>query len=115
MNPSLQRRLDYIFLSNNFQEYISKIEIIPSFMSNHFPVIMKLDFDFKIERGKYGWKFNSCLLSDDQFTTGCKNHINQIKNNFDETSNPHIKWEYLKYECRKFAISFSKKKKKADL
>ena len=114
-NPSLQRRLDYIFLSNNFQEYISKIEIIPSFMSDHSPVIMKLDFDFKIERGKYGWKFNSGLLSDDQFTTGCKNHINQIKNNFDETSNPHIKWEYLKYECRKFAISFSKKKKKADL
>ena len=24
-NPSLQRRLDYIFLSNNFQECISKI------------------------------------------------------------------------------------------
>ena len=75
-------------------------------MSDHSPVIMKLDFDFKIERGKYGWKFNSCLLSD---------HINQIKHNFDETSNPHIKWEYLKYECRKFAISFSKKKKNADL
>ena len=114
-NPSLQRRLDYIFLSNNFQEFISKIEIIPSFMSDHSPVIMKLDFDCKIERGKYGWKFNSCLLSDDLFITGCKSHINQIKSNFDESSNPHVKWEYLKYECRKYAISFSKNKKITEL
>ena len=65
-------------------------------MSDHSPIVMKLDFDSKIDRGKYGWKFNSSLLSDDQFTLGCKNHINHIKGNFDETTNPHVKWEYLK-------------------
>ena len=114
-NPSLQRRLDYIFLSNNFQEYISKIEIIPSYLSDHSPVIMKLDFDGTIERGKYGWKFNSSLLNDELFTTGCRNHIIDIKNSFDENSNPHVKWEFLKYECRKFAVGFSKRRKRTEL
>ena len=43
-------------------------------MSDHSPIIMKLDFDSKIDRGKYGWKFNISLLSDDQFTSGCNKH-----------------------------------------
>ena len=64
-NPSLQRRLDYIFLANNMQECISNIEVLPSFMSDHSPVFLKLDFNMTLNRGNYGWKFNSLLLKDD--------------------------------------------------
>ena len=114
-NPSLQRRLDYIFLANNLQECISIIEILPSFMSDHSPVFLKLDFNMTLNGGKYGWKFNSLLLKDDIFKNECKQDILNTIENFDENSNPHIKWEYLKYQSRKFAISFSKRNKKEQL
>ena len=39
-------------------------------------------------------------------------HIETIVNNFNYYQNPHIKWEYLKCEIRKFSISFAKMKNK---
>ena len=77
-------------------------------MSDHSPVFMKLNFDLNVERGKYGWKFNSSLLKDDMFTQECANVIQNTIASFDPNSNPHIKWEFLKYRCRKCEIDFSK-------
>ena len=37
-----QRRLDYIFVSNTLQESVTQIEIIPSILSDHSTVILKL-------------------------------------------------------------------------
>ena len=45
-----------------------------------------------------------------------KTHIKIVKSNFQENSSfsDHSKWEFLKYEIRKFSISFSKKLAKAE-
>ena len=83
-------------------------------MSDHSPVFLKLDFNMTLNRVSYGWKLNSLLLKDDIFKNQCKQDILNTIDNFDENSNPHIKWEYLKYQCRKFAISFSKRNKKSN-
>ena len=42
-----------------------------------------------------------------------KRHIENIINSFDSDFNYQIKWEFLKYEIRKFTISFSKNKAKS--
>ena len=49
------------------------------------------------------------------FKNECKQVILNTIENFDENSNPHFKWEYLKYQSRKFAISFTKRNKKEQL
>ena len=36
----LQRRLDYFFISNNTQEFISDTEIIPAISSDHSPILI---------------------------------------------------------------------------
>ena len=41
-----------------------------------------------------------------------KKHIENIINSFDSDFNHQMKWEFLKYETRKFTISFSKNKAK---
>ena len=41
-----------------------------------------------------------------------KKHIESIINSFDSDFNHQMKWEFLKYETRKFTISFSKNKAK---
>ena len=42
-----------------------------------------------------------------------KNHIENIINSFDSDFNHQMKSEFLKYEIRKFTISFSKDKPKS--
>ena len=42
-----------------------------------------------------------------------KNHVENITNSFDSDFNHQMKSEFLKYEIRKFTISFSKDKPKS--
>ena len=73
--PLRQRRLDYIFLSNNLQEFVTKLDILPSFLSDHSPFMIKIDTVASQERGSYGWKFNSTLLSDVNFVASLREYI----------------------------------------
>ena len=61
-------------------------------------------------RGRYGWKFNNSLLQDVDFPTKMKTHFQILNDDLNLLENPHLKWEYLKYEARKFSIAFSKNK-----
>ena len=109
-NPKIQRRLDYLFPSNSLQEFISDVKIIPSFMSDHSPVLFSVNFFPVSARGRYGWKFNNTLLQDANFPNNLKAHIQSLNDDLAYLDNPHLKWEYLKYEIRKFSIAFSKNK-----
>ena len=91
----IQRRLDYIFVSNNIQENIKDINILPSFCSDHSPLFVNYQTSNDFRLGKHFWKFNSSLTKDED-------HIFKEK--------PQAQWEFLKYEIRKFSIAFSKKK-----
>ena len=79
-------------------------------MSDHSPLLVTIDSNQNNTRGKYGWKFNSSLLTDPIFVAKQKDHINNIINSFDATFSPHLKWELLKYEIRKFCITYTKTK-----
>ena len=113
-NPLIQRRLDYFFTSNSLQECIGDIRVLPSFMSDHSPLFLSVNFLSDIVRGKYGWKFNNSLLYDDNFPSEMRNHLHSLANDLVNFSNPHLRWEFFKYEARKFSIAFSKRKKLED-
>ena len=110
----IQRRLDYIFISNNIQEYFKKVSILPSFCSDHSPISCILESSSKIQLGKNFWKFNSSLINDEKYLTQMKQHISEVKSQFNPAfpSKAHVQWEFLKYEIRKFTIEFSKNKAK---
>ena len=82
----IQRRLDYIFISNSVQESAQNINVLPSFCS---------------------------LIHDEPYMLKIKKHIENIINLFDSDFNQQMKWEFLKCEIRKFTISFSKNKTKS--
>ena len=79
-------------------------------MSDHSPVFISIDFLSDIARGRYGWKFNNSLLQDKDFPIKLKSHLHSLHDDLNNFENPHLKWEYLKYEARKFSIAFSKNK-----
>ena len=85
----VHRRLDYIFLSNCLQENAKNIDILPSFLSDHSPVLLTLGASKNNRRGKGLWKFNNSLLQEETFRVGIKNTISStLRDNSD--SNPHL-------------------------
>ena len=75
----LQRRLDYFFISNNIQEFISDTDIIPTISSDHSPILISFSKDKQNNKSSRFWKFNNSLLSDDIFKEELKQHIQNIK------------------------------------
>ena len=104
----LQRRLDYFFISNNIQEFILDTDIITAISKDHLPILISFSKIKQNNKSSGFWKFNNSLLSDDIFKEQLKQHIQNIKNDNELSNDPQIKWEFLKYQIRKFTIRFSK-------
>ena len=88
----IQRRLDYIFISNALQESILNTEVLPAFYSDHLPVFISYDEMKTIPIGLGFWKFNSPLLNNETFKINLRNFIKSAKSklNFNDTQ---LNWE----------------------
>ena len=55
------------------------------------------------------WKFNNSLYSNIDYTTKLKNHLKLIQKTIlqENITDEQMIWEYIKYEIKKFFISFS--------
>ena len=104
----INRRQDYIFISNRLQEISNGTDTIPAFKSDHSSVLVSssnLNF-FEPDPGL--WKLSNSLINDKTFRNTFKNFIqNMIKKlNTNTSLDKQIKWELLKYEIRRFAMSY---------
>ena len=52
----IQRRLDYILLSNTLQKFVTRTEILTPIPTNHYPVLFSLSKETTSIRGKGFWK-----------------------------------------------------------
>ena len=61
-------------------------------------------------RGQGFWKFNNSLTSNSEYVEKMKNQILETLRmlNQDKITDKHLRWEFLKYEIRKFTMNFSK-------
>ena len=102
-----------MFLSNTLQESLQQTSILP-LCSDHSPILVSYHKPTLISLGKNFWKFNSSLVQDETFVLKLKEHIKRVKTSFHSNfeNNEHFKWEFLKYEIRKFTIDYSKTKAK---
>ena len=110
----LQRRLDYFFISNTIQEFILDTDIIPAISSDHSPILISFSKEKQHSKSSGFWKFNNSLLSDNIFKEKLKQHIQNIESDNELSNDPQIKWEFLKYQIRKFTIRFSKTRAKEE-
>ena len=106
----LQRRLDYFFISNSMQNFVINTDVLASFSTDHSPIKFSFSENHEFLRGKGFWKFNSSLINNKEYIDKMRKFIfdtlNEIecKYNFDN----QMKWEYLKFEIRRFTRVFSK-------
>ena len=104
-----------IFLSQTtYKKILEDTNILPSFCSDHSPLFVNYQTSNDFHLGKHFWKFNSSLRKDEEYVKQMKQHIQNVKHQFDPLfkEKPQVQWEFLKYEIRKFSIAFSKKKSK---
>ena len=58
----INRRLDYIFISNKLQEFSNDTGVIPAFKTNHSSVLItSSNYNF-FKPGPGLWKFNNSLI-----------------------------------------------------
>ena len=76
-NQNKFARLDYFLISSSLAPYVQDVKIIPSFCSDHSPVIIDIDFT-KFKRGRGFWKFNNSLLKDKDFMVKIKDIIKRV-------------------------------------
>ena len=103
----IQRRLDYIFISNSVQESRQNIDVLPSFCSDHSLLLL---FYKKLPHSNLG---EISLIHDELYVLKMKKYIENFINSFDSGFNHQMKWEFLKYEIHKFYVRFSKNKVKS--
>ena len=106
----IQRRLDYFFVSNLLQESVNKMDVLIAFSTYDSPWIFSLDLRKDGNWGKGLWKFNNSLSMNSDFQTKMKFHIKSTLETLEieGISDLQVRWEFLKYEIRKFSIEFSK-------
>ena len=97
----IQRRLDYIFVSNTLQELVTTTEILTFISTDHSPVIFSLSKGNDCLRGKGFWKFSSSLTEDQNYITETKKLIRRFCTINESLYNRQLKWELLKFEVRK--------------
>ena len=108
--PLIQCRLDYFLISSVLLDFVKDSSIISSVRSDHSGVFLSFHNIDSNVRGKRYWKFNSKLLSDENYTKKLKAKIQEWKS---ETINSKkLKWEYMKHKIRLFSIEYSKEKTK---
>ena len=75
----INRKLDYIFISNKLQESSKKAIILPTFKTDHSSASVIISNYNETKPGPGLWKFNNSLISDEKFTERLKNFIKNLK------------------------------------
>ena len=105
--PLKQRRLDYFLISDQLQDQIDQVDIIPSIQSDHSTLKQKVCGTKRSSKGPSCWKLNNSLLQDKVFTELLKTEISEFFQESEELRNPMMGWEYLKYKVRQFSKQYT--------
>ena len=103
-----QHRLDYTFISSTFQELATTTEIPNPLSSDYSPVLFSLSKGKDYLRDKASWKVNSFLTKEQNHIIEIKKLIGSFCTKEKFFFNVQLKWEFLKYELRKFTVNYTK-------
>ena len=104
----IERRLDYIFISNCLQKFVNYTDVLPAISTDHSPVLISLSNDDSDNNGRGLWKYNSSSVYDEFYVEDMKKLITKINTSDEFLEDIQVKSEFLKYEIQKFTIDYSK-------
>jgi exonuclease III len=112
LNPLIQRRLDYFFISDFAQSFVSSALICNAISTDHSMIKLVISHTGNCPKGPSHWRLNTSLLNDEDYVNHIKNNL-AIWEKEHPGNNPKLQWEYIKHKIREFSIKYSKTKAKA--
>jgi len=108
---SQKSRIDLWLISDCLVSFNSSCTISPAPLTDHACINLEIsEARNSFQRRPGYWKMNTSFLQLPSYCSGIKNIIEKCKLNSDSAI---AKWEFFKYECRKFSIQFGKRLSKA--
>ena len=96
--PLLQRRLDFVLISNSLQVKVEKINIIPAVRTDYSALLMKFNSMQTLQKERGYWEFNNSLLSKSLFVGLMQKEIrSKMDVLFEVSSDPRARLKYMKY------------------
>ena len=108
--PLIQRRLDFLLISDICQDEVEEAKIIPSIKSDHFAITLLFNGIEEHKHGPSHWKFNSCLTKDEDYIKVITESIPVWIEEFKEVNDKRVLWDLTKYKIRQVSIKYSKRK-----
>ena len=107
----IQCRLDYLFLSKNFERAIADVKIMPNIFSDHSALNVLIGTeDEQAHRSPGFWKFNNSLLADKTYVELITKNIPECVKKYQELEDKGLLWEMIKMEIRATTVIFAKRK-----
>ena len=129
-NPVKQARLDFFLISSELLNFIDLAEVMPGYRTDHSMVVIGLDRNNSITRGRGSWKLNNELLKEEEYVNLVKDTITKVKkiyaaspysrenindinpNELELTISDQLFFETMLMEIRGTTLAFSSKRKK---
>ena len=112
-SPQIFCRLDYWLISNNLQDFMDSTAITPALKTDHAAIELVLTNSRQEAKGPGYWKMNVSPLEDENYLSNLKDDIPEWKRlGVESLSDKRSIWDWLKYNIRNHAISYSKQKAK---
>ena len=112
-SPQIFCRLGYWVISNNLQDFMDSTAITPALKTDHAAIELVLTNSRQEAKGPGYWKMNVSLLDDENYLSNLKDNIPGWKRlGLESLSDKRSIWDWLKYNIRNHAISYSKQKAK---
>ena len=113
-NPrSIFSWLDYFLISESMIQFIKNVKILPSFKSDHSPVLAEFRFE-PFSRGPGYWKFNTSLAKDLDYIEKISKLIEIEKEVLKHLPIYGMQWEVLKLAVRGSTVQYTACKKKSN-
>ena len=112
LKPAIFCRLDYWLISNNLCDYIQSTSIIPALKTDHAAIDLCVSDIGDEVKGPGMWKLNLSLVEDEDYLKDLEQNLPKWKQEGEEQSDRRSVWDWIKYNVRLHAITYSKKRAK---
>ena len=109
-NSGIARRLDYFFIPRVWKQNVKKIKIVPTALSDHQILSMKVESKDIFPRGPGTFKCNNLLLDEEEYITLMKTCIHEQLENSKDIQDPKLKYELLKFAVAANTRKYSKQR-----
>ena len=102
----IETRIDYFLVSDWLKNNIVDSNIMGRFLSDHNPVLLKVEFN-KIRKGKGLWKINNSLLEDSEYKKIIFDLIENLRKNIClQNVDMRLHWDLFKKEVKQRSIDY---------